>query len=79
MTTKTLEALREVLFSPRRCTDPAGALAEASEELGFVVTIGTLGLLSDDEGEKLLQLLEELHPDRTDRIIAAAVRWARCS
>jgi len=78
MAPETREALREVLFSPRRCTDPAGALADASEELDFEVTVGTLDGLSDDEGERLLHHLEDLYPDRTERIIAAAVHWARC-
>lgn len=73
------EAVRNVLFSPTRCTDPILALEEASEELGLELSVRTLDDLSEEEAGQLLQLLEDLYPDRTDRIIRRAVLWARSS
>lgn len=65
----TWDAIRGILYNPRRCSNPDSALAALAEHLGRSLSHADVPELDEVTAARAVRFLDENYPDRTSGVV----------
>ncbi len=68
-----MEEINSIIFNPRRCGNPGTALRRVGALLGREVGVDDLAKLTGEEAKRVLAMLEQAYPGRSDADIIGSL------